>query len=73
MLKLFLLKYFFFLGGTGTGITLTTSTATTSVGLGGIDNLQTRTGLSGPGTSEPKQVKDNALPEPLLQSLNDFQ
>lgn len=63
----------FSLGGTGTGIALNTSTVTTSVGLGGIDNLQTRTGLSGPGTSETKQVKDNALPEALLQSLNEFQ
>ncbi|KAK6637331.1 hypothetical protein RUM44_007746 [Polyplax serrata] len=54
------------------GVTIT-STTTTSVGLGGINNAQSTPGLSGSGPMEPKQAKDHALPDPILQTLNDFQ
>lgn len=48
-----------------------TTTTTASAGLGGVDNTQTTQGLS--GTSEPKQAKDHTLPDPILQTLNEFQ
>ncbi|KAL0273282.1 UNVERIFIED_CONTAM: hypothetical protein PYX00_005992 [Menopon gallinae] len=59
-----------------TGLTLGGTTDASKVGtpgLGGVDKSQLNQGLSGGGTIEPKQVKDNVLPDQILQTLNDFQ
>ncbi|XP_069696924.1 nuclear pore complex protein Nup58 isoform X3 [Periplaneta americana] len=64
-----------------TPITATTSTGpglgtttTTSIGLGGVDAAQTKTGLTGtsPGRPDAKAVKENQIPNEILQTIEGF-